>query len=229
MQNCIKCNKALPDGALYCCWCGKSQNVSSHSVRHRGNGEGTVFRKPNGKWCAEYTLGYIKLENGKIKRNRKTKSTFDSKKEALEYLNTVKNLKNNHVKPDSKTVSELYDIIYERDIQELSDTKISHYKTARGRLKEIEDILISDLSIEDLQAVVDSIDSGFYPKRDVKNLLSKIYEHAVISNYCDKDLSKYIKLPKLEKTRKLYIRKMIYPSCGSIGILALRFQDIYLL
>ena len=28
--------------------------------------------------------------------------------------------------------------------------------------------------------------TGFYPKRDVKNLLNKIYEYALIEDYCNK-------------------------------------------
>ena len=200
MQNCIKCKKALPDGAVFCCWCGVSQQEEIKKVpsRKRGNGQGTAFKTKNGTWRAEYVKGYIPVD-GKTKRITKVKGGFKTKREALEYIEI---LKNEQSKPLSKRIYELYDIICERDLNDLSKDKQSHYKTAYKRIFEIADMEISELTLDDLQAVVDSLDTGFYPKRDVKNLLSKLYEYAVINDYCPKNLAQYIKLPKLEKGEK---------------------------
>ena len=196
---CIKCKKEIPDGSAFCNWCGKKQIVSPHAPKKRGNGEGTVFKKPCGTWRVEYVERYV-LVDGKKKRITKTKSGFKTKKEALEYLAQIKTAK---VKSETKKIYELYDIIYERELKELSKDKQSHYRTAFNRISDIASMNISELALEDLQAVVDSIDSGFYPKRDVKNLLNKIYEYAMISDYCTKNLAQYIKLPKNEKGEKV--------------------------
>lgn len=200
MQNCIKCKKALPDGAVFCCWCGISQTaeIKKSAPRKRGNGQGSVFKMKNGTWRAQYIKGYIPVD-GKIKRITKTKSGFKTKTEALKYLELLKN----DTSRSTKRIFELYDIISERELGDLSKDKQSHYRTAYKRIFEIADMQISDLTLEDLQAVVDSLDTGFYPKRDVKLLLNKLYEYAVINDYCSKNLAQYIKLPKLEKGEKV--------------------------
>ena len=153
---CIKCKKEIPDGSTFCNWCGKKQIVSPHAPKKRGNGEGTVFKKPCGTWRVEYVERYV-LVDGKKKRITKTKSGFKTKKEALEYLAQIKTAK---VKSETKKIYELYDIIYERELKELSKDKQSHYRTAFNRISEIASMNVSELALEDLQAVVDSIDSG---------------------------------------------------------------------
>lgn len=199
---CVKCKQEIAEGSVFCNWCGKKQAVSSHAPKKRGNGEGTVFRKPCGTWRAEYVEKYIVVD-GKKKRITRTKSGFKTKKEALEYLSQMKILP----KAETKKIREIYEIIKVRELDELSRDKQSHYKTAYNRLQDIENINISDLSLEDLQALIDSIDTGFYPKRDVKNLLNKIYEYAMIEDYCAKNLAQYIKLPKNQKSEKVVFTK----------------------
>ena len=40
MKNCIKCGKPLPmEDALYCCYCGKKQNIKVKAKKTRGNVE----------------------------------------------------------------------------------------------------------------------------------------------------------------------------------------------
>ena len=199
---CIKRKKEIPDDSPFCNWCGKKQQSPPHAPKRRGNGEGTVFRKPCGTWRVEYVEKYI-VENGKKKRITRTKSGFKSKKEALDYLSKIRFTP----KAETKKISELYEIVKVRELDELSKDKQSHYKTAYNRINEISNINISDLSLEDIQALVDSIDTGFYPKRDVKNLLNKIYEYALIEDYCKKNLAQYIKLPKSQKADKIIFNK----------------------
>lgn len=55
--NCIKCGRDLPEGAVFCCWCGRKQ-IREKKRRTRANGQGCVSKLPNGKWRAEKTLGY---------------------------------------------------------------------------------------------------------------------------------------------------------------------------
>ena len=84
-MECIKCKKEIPDGAPYCCWCGKKQQTKK--ATKRGNGTGSVYRR-NDKWVAEITRGY-REENGTMKRVISRKCGFRTKKEALDYLPTL--------------------------------------------------------------------------------------------------------------------------------------------
>lgn len=78
-MECIKCKKEIPDGAPYCCWCGKKQQTKK--ATKRGNGTGSVYRR-NDKWVAEITKGY-REENGSVKRVVARKCGFRTKKKRL--------------------------------------------------------------------------------------------------------------------------------------------------
>ena len=54
-------------------------------AKRRGNGEGSIYRKPDGNWCSVLTVGYD--ENGKRKRRYLYGRT---KGEVLEKLNGLR-------------------------------------------------------------------------------------------------------------------------------------------
>lgn len=43
-MNCIKCGTDLPDGALYCCTCGKKQTVKERKHKKRSNNSGSIYK-----------------------------------------------------------------------------------------------------------------------------------------------------------------------------------------
>lgn len=55
-------------------------------TKKRGNGQGSVYKLANGKWCAERTIGY----DAAGLRKTKKKSGFHTKKEALAFLQSEK-------------------------------------------------------------------------------------------------------------------------------------------
>lgn len=74
-MTCRKCQKLLPEDALFCPYCGIKQTLDRPKKRTRGNGQGSVYKLLNGKYRAAVVLGY---ENGRCKR--RTKSGFKTKK-----------------------------------------------------------------------------------------------------------------------------------------------------
>ena len=55
-MDCIKCKATLPEGALYCCLCGKKQTPEKRKRRKRANGTGTIYKKDGNRtkpWVAE--------------------------------------------------------------------------------------------------------------------------------------------------------------------------------
>ena len=121
---CCKCKKTIDDIAVFCQFCGKKQpsDTKIKNTKSRGNGTGTVFKLPSGKWRAEYTLGY---KDGK--RFYRTKSGLKTKREALEYLSVLKN----EPKPQRPVkFHELYDEWSAIHFKSISKSSIMSYKIA---------------------------------------------------------------------------------------------------
>lgn len=78
---CIRCHKDVPD-APYCCLCGSSQQSAPRRVKSRGNGQGSVYRLPNGKYRAVKTVGYYLDDDGKKHRKAVTKQ-FTRRRDAV--------------------------------------------------------------------------------------------------------------------------------------------------
>lgn len=188
---CPKCGKLISDESVYCMYCGKkqaptAQPANTKTVKIRGNGQGSIYRLPNGTWACQatrYVLG---------KRKTARKKGFATKKEAQEYLPKLSFDK----KKDKRfTIAEAYKAILP-SLQKLSDKRLNTYQKAYSRLADIEMCNIADFELNDLQSVIDDIDGGYYSKRYVKDLLSKMFNYAYINGKIERNLVPYITLPE---------------------------------
>lgn len=197
---CIKCGKNISEEALFCMYCGKCQTVK-RSKRTRGNGLGSVYKSPAGTWTAEVTIGWI-MDGGKVKRKRRRKYGFRTKKEAIEYLTQ---LKAQGEKRTRITVSELYEMFTE-SIEKLSKSKQDAYRIAWNKIQDgVGYRPIEDLTVPELQELTDEAGSSYYTKRDIKSLMSHLYKLAIRDDYADKNRAQYIQLPTLEtKEREIF-------------------------
>ncbi len=194
-MNCIKCGAELPSGAIFCPACGKKQIVQQRqrSAHSRPNGTGSVYRR--GKtWECAVVLGYVILPDGKRKTIRPTKGGFKTKKEAMEYLPTLK------AEPPQRapSLSELWKIYRtSKKFLKLSDSRKEKYEIAWKKLESLAYWKIDALRTFDLQNAVDSNADTYYTARDLKDLLSKLSQLALPDQYVHDNLSKYIELPAL--------------------------------
>ena len=192
MPNCIKCNANLPPDARFCHLCGKDQAPKKIN-RSRPNGTGSVYKR--GKtWECAVVLGYIIQEDGKRKTIRPTKGGFKTKKEAMEYLPTLRK------QPTRKTptLNELWEIYKgSKKYLKLSDSRKEKYNIAWRKLESLWFWKIDMLTTFDLQNAVDSNADTYYTARDLKDLLSKLYQAAMPDEYVKTNLSKFIELPEL--------------------------------
>lgn len=198
MMNCIKCMKTIPDDAAYCCYCGAKQEQAARKTKKRGNGQGTVYKRPCGTWAAQVTLGYY-MEDGKRKRKVRTKYGFKTKKAAIEHLNALYS-----APAESKviTLSELWER-FSGELSTLSTSKQTAYRIAWRKIKD--DICyrtIDSFSVPELQELVDNSAPSYYTRRDIKTLLSHLYKIAIRDDFTDKNRTEYIKLPKLITTER---------------------------
>lgn len=203
MSNCIKCGADLPQGALYCPMCGKKQTVQTNpekkrTGRSRPNGTGSVYRR--GKtWECAIVLGYVIQPDGKRKAIRPTKGGFKTKKEAMEYLPKLK-------EDRPRLTPTLYDL-WERyqdskKYTQLSASRKEKYAIAWRKLERLWFTKIDLLTTFDLQDTVNDQASTFYTARDLKDLLSKLYQMALPDQYVKSNLAEYIELPELNAKKQ---------------------------
>lgn len=189
---CVKCGQTVADGR-FCCQCGADQTVRQRPPRHRGNGQGTVFKRGQ-TWTAQMTQYRWTDDQGKSHRKYKTKGGFTTKKDAVKYLESLTQT----IRKEPKLI-DLWTSYESNELKKLSGTKQTAYKIARNRLDPIMGYQISDLTTDALQKCVNSKASSYYTARDMKNLLSHLYKKAMADQFVQSNLSQFIVLPDLEE------------------------------
>lgn len=194
-MECIKCSAPLPEGSTFCNVCGKKQTIGQkrRSTSSRPNGTGSVYKR--GKtWECAVTRGYVIQDDGSCKTVRATKGGFKTKKEAMEYIPTLR-------AAPTKTVPTVQDLWGQyrasKKFIKLSDSRKEKYDIAWKKLDSLWFCRIDELTTFDLQNAVDSNADTYYTARDLKNLLSKIYQTAMPDEYVKTNLSEFIELPDL--------------------------------
>lgn len=170
-------------------------------TKKRGNGQGSVYKMKNGKWRAEWTIGY-KMDGSRIS---KRKGGFSTKKDAMKFLESEKS----QPSYESINIQEVYKII-SVDIEKLSKDKQRAYDIAYRRIRPIWFRNISDIRIPDLQHIVDETPGDFYPKRDVKALLRKNISICSCQRLGAKGLCVIYKIAKMPRTKKRNIYRYRY-------------------
>ena len=211
-MNCKKCNTEIPDGSIYCCICGVKQASSGRTPKKRGNGQGSVFKLPNGKYKAMVVLGYY-LQDGAMKK--RTASRVCTKK--TDALAAIPELKKQHARPADMNLHELNEIyLKSRDYNNLSKSQQDKLGYAWNRLKDLEFCGISTLTVDDLQTIVDRETSTYYPARDMKVMLSHLYDIAIRKEIIHYKKSEYLELPDAPKAQR---------NCWTISEIASFWDD----
>lgn len=194
-MKCIKCDADIPDNSIFCNICGRKQiKEYKKGKKQRGNGTGSVFKLPNGKYRAVVTLGY----SADGHRKQRTKSGFKTKKEALEYLPKLRGL------PETNKIkfNKLYEMWKETHFLTIGKSKQQSYNTAYKRCSDLYFKNIDEIKLNDMQKLVDNCPGAYYPKQDIKVLLNNVMRYGVMNEYCKVNYAQYIKLPPLEKSKK---------------------------
>ena len=196
---CIKCKKEIPDNSTFCMFCGKKQTPTAHAVKKRGNGQGTVYKRGN-TWTAEVTLGYYLDKNGKVHRKNRRKGGFQTKRDAIAYIET---LRTSQQKPKTITFQTLWELYQNDEMKELSKNRQSKYRTAWAKIEnDLAFRNVDDVTVSELQAIIDNAANTYHTKNSIKVLLSHLYKIAVRDDYTDRNRTQYIRLPALETAQR---------------------------
>ena len=188
---CRKCGREIPEDAVYCPYCRVRQDASARRAKSRGNGTGTIYKLPNGKYKVEVVLGYY-MDNGKKKKRRRTK-VYEKKKDALADIPTLKNAQEQKKSPTLYDLYELY--TRTKKFDRLSKSQRDKMGFAWNRLKPIQLVKISELTIETMQQTIDDSAKTYYPARDMKVLLSHLYTIAIQRGDESQNRAEYVELP----------------------------------
>lgn len=210
-MNCInkKCGAELLAGAKYCHICGRKQVKEKHR-RVRGNGQGTVYRLPNGKWRAEKTVGWIvdplppDAPAGTVPKKRRipvTDSKFSTKSEALAalpYLTAAQRHPRGGTatarKGEKITLKELYD--QWEPTHKKSQSTINCYRSGFRLFAPLWYTPMTDIDIDDLQDCLDDTELGKRTKENARAALGLIYRYGIPRNCIPKDrnLAKHLNI-----------------------------------
>ena len=207
-MTCPKCGHSVPDGSVYCNLCGKKLiSEKKRSVKVRGNGQGTAYKRGN-TWTASVTVDWV-FPNDPTKPKRpirRTKGGFLTKKEAIAYCPTL--LSGGYEKPsEAPRLSAYWKIYSEGEMEKLSRSKQSAYRTAWKKLKPIQDVRTDAITVELLRKTVSESCNSYDTAKDCKSLLSNLFALAAADRFAVRELPSYIVLPEHEEKERIPFSK----------------------
>lgn len=240
---CVKCGAEIAASFKFCPSCGrKDPSKEKAKPPRRGNGLGSVYRDTNGKWIAQAVVG---RENGHYKYRRK--KGFETKKAAIA---AIAELTSPVLSSRSKKVCDIWAEMSPKWIDSLSKDKQSAYQRAYDRMEYLHQADIGNLIAQDWQKQIDQIPGSYYPKRDAKIVVSKLYQYAIAQGWLQANMAEHITLPKQAKPKKdafsteeldslwkswksgyewtAYILIMCYTGMRPGELLRIRTKDIHL-
>lgn len=190
---CVKCKKDIPDGAPFCCWCGKRQAAEPRKTRRRARGSGSICKDPRNvktPYIAR-TAPVIKGTHGKYL------GSFATVKEAQAAITEYEQGKYN----DLHNI-ELCDI-FERwssvHFDTLTDSGRQGYKAAYKSIAELHRRPFRDIKAADFQRVIDyhAAQGASRSKLEkIRQLCSQLCKWAMQNDIIDKNYAAFVKLPK---------------------------------
>ena len=212
---CKKCKKEIPEESKFCNYCGTKQ-IRERSAKKWGNGHGTVYKAPNGKWIAEYTIGWDE-ENGVLSRRKRRKTGFPTKNEALAYLPQLQQTVT-VVDKDIK-FKDLYKKWIDGHTAKVGQSTITGYKSVWQYFKTIHYVEVAKLRTEHLQKCIDSCPHGRRTKENMKAVGTCVFRLAMQLDIVDRNYAEYIYIPKEDKNERLaFSSEQLQLMWDNIGI-----------
>lgn len=197
-MNCRKCTRALPEDAVFCCYCGIKQEVPKRKTTRRANGTGCV-RKRGKTWTAIGPARTI-YKNGKFVIYRPTQGGFSTRTEALLAAPSVGKVVKDRTKKLS--FSEIYAKWLDRHKDRVSKGTLGCYTAAYKHYADLYPAPFVDLVTEDWQGCVDDCTAGKRTRENMKALGTQLYKYAAEQNMTDKNFAQYIYIGKLDQVSR---------------------------
>ena len=170
-------------------------------TKSRGNGTGTAFKRGS-TWTAQVVIGWKVIADDKpLSAITRSKSGFKTRDAALRYCPI---LKAGPQKPvEAPTLEHYWETYKDGKYTALSPSKQQAYRTAWKKLADISKFRVDQLTVADLQRIVQDRCPSFYTAKDVKTVLINLFRIAAAEGYANKDIPEFITLPSLIEKEKI--------------------------
>lgn len=190
---CKKCDRTIPDDALFCCYCGRELNPKRKNTR-RNNGTGQIYKR-YGKWTALKAV-YIGGE-----RKTHSKGGFATKKEAEQWLASATVSRK---QKDSRILfKDLYDRFIERHADRVSHSTLNCYKAAYKYLTPLYGMPYPDITTEDWQECIDQCQQGKRTKQNMKMLGTMLDKYAMEQQTIDRGFASFVWIGDGEQSERV--------------------------
>ena len=144
------------------------------NTKQRGNGTGSVYKLPNGKYKAVMVLGYYLTPDNQL-RKRTRSQVFEKKKDAV---NALPLLKNPRPKKDNGiTFYQLYELWL--PTHRAGRSTLDCYKSAIRYFSPLFTLPFSEIDVDDLQDCIDDCPKGKRTKENMRAAVGLMYKYAI--------------------------------------------------
>ena len=194
-------------------------------VRTRPNGTGTAYKRGR-TWTACITVGWKVTDTGRAQAIRKTKGGFKTKRDALEYCQTLRNAPKTVRR---LTMEEIYLAWLPTHEGRVGRSTMDCYKAAWKYFSPIHDTQFADIDLDDLQECLNDCPKGKRTKENMKALAGLLMKYAIPRHQTDMNYAEFLHTGNDEKgTRPAFSREQIDLIRGQIGITP-HADDVYTL
>ena len=197
-MECIKCKKEIPDGATYCCWCGKKQEAQPRKALKRANGTGTVYKLQGRRtrpWVAakgKTIIGY-----------------YDKKTAALEALARLQGRSLDEIY--NWTFKEVYEAWKDEHFRDIGVKGVESYERAYDVFEPLHDRKFRELRTADYQIVIDKYsDKSHSLLSKFKQLATQMSQWGIRQELITTNFASFIKLPEnIKKEKEIFTSEEI--------------------
>lgn len=189
-MECIKCKKDIPDGSVFCCWCGKQQQTPQRKALKRANGTGTVYKLQGRRtrpWVAakgKTIIGY-----------------YDKKTAALDALARLQGRSIDEIY--NWTFKQVYEAWKDEHFRDIGAKGIESYERAYDVFEPLHDRKFRELRTADYQIVIDKYsDKSHSLLSKFKQLATQMSQWGIRQELITTNFASFIKLPENVKKEK---------------------------
>lgn len=183
MGACKKCHKEMPDGALFCPWCGVRQGSVKRRT-HRPNGFGSIYKRGS-TWTAK-----VRRWGSDGELVSKTAGGFLTKREAeLAIPRLQEELAVGSSLRSSTTFAQLYEKWVPFYADRVSDGEMNSARAAFAHFAPIHGVKFTDVTTSQMQSCMNACGRGKRTKENMKLLARRLYAYAIGERLASVDYS----------------------------------------